>query len=80
MDDPTARQVHDLRIAIDVTLCVSFGDCVDAAPDAFQLDGDGICAFVEPERVDRPRLISACEACPVDALTVWDADGRQIVP
>jgi len=74
------REVGDLRIAIDPSLCVAFADCVTLAPEAFQLNDDGIVAFVEPQRVVRERLITACEACPVDALLVWDATGNQLVP
>ncbi len=74
------RLVHGLTIRIDATLCVSFGDCVDAAPGAFVLDGDGMVTFAAPEQADRARLLDACAACPVDALTVIDAEGRQLVP
>jgi len=79
-DDPLERVVRDLRIRIDATLCVAFEDCIDIAPEAFRLDGNDIVAFVEPEGVGRERILSACEACPVDALTVWSDDGTQIVP
>ena len=50
------------------------------APEAFVLDGEGLAVFKEPERVERERLVAACEACPVDALTVWDETGVQLVP
>ena len=74
------RAVGDLRIGIDSSLCVAFGDCVTVAPEAFHLQSDGVVAFVEPERVERERLIAACDACPVDALLVWNAAGTQLVP
>ncbi len=74
------RTVGDLRIGIDASLCVAFGDCVQVAPEAFHVNPDGVVAFVEPERVQRARLIAACDACPVDALLVWDAQGAQLVP
>jgi len=74
------REVGDLRIAIDPSLCVAFGDCVTIAPEAFLVGDDGVVAFVEPQRVERERLIAACEACPVDALLVWDGQGQQVVP
>jgi len=74
------REVGDLRIAIDQTLCVAFSDCVTAAPEAFQLKPEGVVDFLDPERVERTRLIAACEACPVDALLVWDVVGTQLVP
>ncbi len=80
MDELTERVVHGLTIRIDRTLCVGFGDCVDEAVEAFRLDEDGIVVFVDPERVVRERILRACDACPVDAITVTSADGSQLVP
>jgi len=74
------RTVGSLRVRIDRTLCVGFGDCITEAPEAFVLDDGGIAVFVTPEAVDRERLLRACDACPVDAITVWDENGAQIVP
>lgn len=78
--DTDTRQVGDLKVQIDRTLCVGFGDCVKAAPEAFALDSETLAVFVAPEGVTRERLLEACDACPVDAITVWDAGGRQLVP
>jgi ferredoxin len=69
-----------MRLCIDRSLCVGFGDCVDVAPEAFVLDDENIVVLVDPERVDRARLLKACDACPVDAITVWSEDGTQLVP
>ena len=80
MSEVSERVVHGLRIVIDRDLCVGFGDCVTEAPDGFKLDDDTIAVFVAPEAVERERLLRACEACPVDAITVWDEAGTQIVP
>ena len=80
MPDPNEIVVHSLRVRIDRSLCVGFGDCVTEAPEAFTLDEEGVAVFVSPERVERERLLRACELCPVDAITVWDAEGNQIVP
>jgi ferredoxin len=78
--DVQDRVVAGLHIRIDRTLCVGFGECVTAAPGAFALDGDDLVVFLKPEAVDRDHLLSACDACPVDALTVWDEAGEQLVP
>ena len=78
--DPDERVAGDLRIRIDRSLCVGFGDCVTAAPEAFVVGEDGVVQFVAPESIARERLLAACDECPVDALTVCDASGRQIVP
>lgn len=80
MADFEERQVAGLRVRIDRTLCVGFGDCVEAAPEAFVLDDEGLAVFKQPEAVERARLLAACDSCPVDAITVWDETGAQVVP
>lgn len=74
------RTVGDLRVAIDRSLCVGFAQCVDAAPEAFDVGDDEIVEFVAPEKVSRDRLIEACRTCPVEALKVYQSDGTQLVP
>lgn len=74
------RTVHGLRIVIDRDQCVGFGDCVKEAPEGFKLDEETVAVFVAPEAVERERLLRACDACPVDAITVYDESGTQIVP
>ncbi|MGH7673984.1 MAG: ferredoxin [Gemmatimonadales bacterium] len=80
MSEHEERTVHGLRVRIDRDLCVGFADCIGEAPEAFRLDDGGTVVFVRPEDVERERLIRASDACPVDAITVWDEAGRQIVP
>jgi len=74
------RRVHGLRVVIDRDQCVGFGDCVKEAREGFKLDDETVAVFVDPEAVDRERLLRACDACPVDAIIVWDSEGRQLVP
>jgi len=80
MSDFDERHVRELRVRIDRTLCVGFGDCITEAPEAFVLDESGTAVFVTPNAVERERLLRACDACPVDAITVWNETGSQIVP
>ncbi len=79
-DPQVTRRIGDLTVTIDRLLCVGFGDCIDEAPEAFEFDDEGIAVLTDPERVDRDRLLKACEICPVDAITVTDETGCQIVP
>ena len=74
------RVVGGLRVRIDRTLCVGFGDCITAAPDAFILGDDDVVVFLSPESVNPLQLVRACASCPVDALTAWDADGNVLAP
>jgi len=80
VSDGEERLVGGLRVRIDRTLCVGFGDCVKEAPEGFKLDEEGVAVFVAPDAVARDRLLHACDACPVDAISVWDEDGKQLVP
>lgn len=80
MADHETRNLDGLTITIDRTLCMGFGDCLEAAPKAFELDQEDIATFVEPEHVERDHLLEACRACPVDAITVTDSEGQQLVP
>jgi ferredoxin len=74
------RIVGELRIVIDRDLCVGFGDCVAEAPEAFELDDEGIAVHREGiGGVDREALLKACRACPVDALAAYEGD-RLVAP
>ena len=64
------RVVHGLRVVIDRDQCVGFGDCVKEAPEGFKLDDAAVAVFINPEAVERARLLRACDACPVDAISV----------
>lgn len=79
MSDVVERVFGDLVVRIDRRLCVGFGDCVEEAPETFVLDGEDLAGFVDGGGPgdSRDRLIAACEACPVDALTLAETDGRE---
>jgi ferredoxin len=73
------RVVHGLRVAIDRDICVGYADCVAESDAAFALDDEGIAVFAAPEAAAREELLTACAACPVDAITVHEGD-ELIVP
>lgn len=79
-DAERERDVHGLRVEIDRDLCVGFGDCVDVAPEAFELDDEEIAVFAAPEDTSREELLRACRACPVDAITARDEEGNVVAP
>lgn len=74
-------RIADLTIRIDRLLCVGFGDCIEEAPAAFELDDEGIAVFAATaSEVGRASLLAACEACPVDALLALDDHGVRLAP
>lgn len=81
MTDVVERRLGDFIVRVDRLLCVGFGDCIEAAPELWEFDDEGIVAFREPlPQVDLDRLRTSCDVCPVDALSVHDLAGNQLVP
>ncbi|MCS0603557.1 ferredoxin [Streptomyces sp. LP11] len=59
--------------------CIGSGMCAGAAPDLFALDTD----HAHPVRADIPddeRALEASDICPMLAITVRDAEGKEIGP
>lgn len=81
MADFLERKIGALTVRIDRTTCIGTANCAKVAPEIFVLDDERIVTFVEPPVDAEPdRVVEACDVCPVDALSVFDADGRQLVP
>ncbi len=81
MTDRVIRKIADLTVRIDRELCIGSGNCVKVAPELFDLDDETVCVFTPTaQSVPRAKVIDACEVCPVQALTVTDESGRQLVP
>lgn len=79
--DHLEEELGGLVVRIERELCIGSGNCVNLAPEVFELDDRQIVTFVEtPEDIDRDRLLEACQVCPVDALIAADEDGEQLVP
>jgi ferredoxin len=74
------RMVAGLRVRIDRTLCVAFEDCIAMARTVFRLDDDGIVTFLDGADGITPQdLMRACEACPVDALSLFTPAGEPLL-
>jgi len=74
-------KVGDLTVKIDRLICVGFGDCIEVDPTPFEFDDEGIATLrKELNGMEEAHLLEACRLCPVDALTVLDPEGRQLVP
>lgn len=68
-------------VRIDRDQCIGSGNCVKVAPQIFEIDEDNLVRFREEiGSITAEQLIEACDVCPVDALSVIDATGQQIVP
>ena len=59
-----------IQIDVDRALCIGSGDCVDTAPDVFQLDDEDKAVVVDPDGAPTDEVIDAAGNCPVTAIFV----------
>jgi ferredoxin len=64
-----------VAIQVDRALCIGSGDCVDTAPDVFQLDEEDKAVVVDPDGASLDDIITAATNCPVSAIFVAGEDG-----
>lgn len=75
MATPELSPRNRIHVEIDRALCIGSGDCVDTAPDVFQLDADDKATVVDPDRAPFEDVMSAAQNCPVTAIFVIGEDG-----
>jgi ferredoxin len=81
MSDIVERKVSELLIKIERPNCIGSKNCINVAPNLFELDDEQICSFKEnTEGIEQEVVVEACSVCPVSALYVMDKDNNQIVP
>ena len=64
-----------LRVTVDREQCAGYGNCVEVAPDIFELDEHDV-AVVTADRwpTDRAEVLArAVRRCPPDAISVTEA-------
>jgi ferredoxin len=68
-------QENRIQITVDRALCIGSGDCVDTAPDVFQLDDEDKAVVVDPDGAPMDDIIEAARNCPVSAIFVAGEEG-----
>ena len=63
-----------LVLKADFEACQGYANCVDAAPEVYDIDDDGVVVLLTESipDADRPRIEEAARSCPVSALTIED--------
>lgn len=69
-----------MKIKVERNLCISVASCVQADPESFELDDEGIAVVKNPHSNDKEKILQAAKSCPVNAIIVYDDDGQQIWP
>jgi ferredoxin len=81
---PTREEGSDVakyRIEIDRDACVGDNLCVEEAPGTFGMDDEDIAVVINPEGDDPETILAAAEACPSEAIILYDAEtGAKVWP
>ena len=72
---PELSPANRIAITVDRALCIGSGDCVDTAPDVFQLDAEDKAVVVDPDGASVDDIVTAAGNCPVSAIFVVGEDG-----
>lgn len=59
-----------MRVRIDQELCIGDGICEEICPEVFEVRDDGLAYVIdeEPDETLWPKVESAAEECPTDAI------------
>lgn len=68
------------KVVVDRDLCIGAAPCVTIAPGVFQLDEENKAYIVDQNGADGDTILMAAQSCPVQAIIVYDEDGKQIYP
>jgi len=77
---PNNKPIKIAKIIVDRDLCIGAAPCVTVAPGVFQLDEENKAYIVDPKAADDETILLAAQACPVQAILLYDVEGNQIYP
>ena len=59
---------------VDKEKCIACGMCAYAAPEVFRIEGKASTVYCQPDKRTVRRVQDARNGCPVNAITVRDAE------
>lgn len=69
------------KIKYDRSKCIGATNCVNIAPETWELDSDGIAKakITEFDEKDLDKNVKAAKACPTHAIEIYDDKDKKIV-
>lgn len=77
---PDKKVLKISRVEVDRDICIGAAPCVTVAPGVFQLDEENKAYVINQKGADAETILLAAQSCPVQAIFVYDEDGKQIYP
>lgn len=68
-------------VEVDHDVCIGAAPCTAMAPNTFVLDDNGKAVILATaDSDDQETILNAARGCPVGAIRIKDASGKQIFP
>lgn len=68
------------KIEVDKEKCISVASCVELAAKTFRLDDEGKAEITDMHGDDVAAQLDAAQSCPVNAIHLFDENGKKIWP
>jgi ferredoxin len=68
------------KIVVDRDACIGAAPCVVVAPGVFKMDEENKAIVIDQNAADSETILAAAHACPVQAIYLYDENGKQIFP
>ena len=68
------------KIEVDHEACIGCGTCTTIAPGTYQLNENNKSTVIDVNGDDADTALLAAQSCPVQAIKIWDEEGKQIFP
>jgi ferredoxin len=72
---PELSPKNRIHVEVDRNLCIGSADCVDTAPDVFELDDEDKAVVIDPDGAPFDDVLEAAQNCPVTAILVTGEEG-----
>ena len=71
----------EYTIKYDRKKCIGATNCVQIAPDTWELDSDGLAKAKKTKisEKDLDKNVKAAKSCPTQAIEIFDSKGKKIV-
>jgi len=68
------------KIKVDREACIGAAPCVTVAPGVFKLDEEDKATVSDANGADAETILLAAQACPVQAISLYDENGDRVYP
>lgn len=68
------------KIVVKRNFCIGAASCAVVAPKVFELDEENKAIIIDPKGADDEIILLAVKSCPVQAIVLYDKNGKQIYP